>query len=117
MTRTRNDATGLILLLMGLVILGLLGASNLLGNCPTSASIDARLLEGAVVFLQLVMLGGMVLLAGLFATRNAGKRPRGKWWAIALGLLALGALTSGHLLRKFGTIAACTDGLFGWLPF
>jgi len=116
-TRTRNDTTGLILILVGLVILGLLGASTLLGNCPTSASINARLLEGVVVFLQLVMLGGAVFLVGLLATYNAGTRPRDKWWAIALGLLALGALSSGQLLREFGTIATCADGLFGWLPF
>lgn len=120
MTRNAQSGTGDDGLPVALAILavgGLFMLSKVLGNCSSSVSFNVRMLEGGVIFLQLLMLGGVVLLVGLLATRNVRPRPAVKWWAIALVLLAFGWVTSGQLLAEFGDIAACADGLFGWLPF
>lgn len=113
-TNTRgNDDPALALLLVAIAVPVALSAT--LGNCPTS-SYNARILEGTVIFAQLMMLGGGVLLGGLFATRNVRRQSAGKWWLFGGVLLVVGIVASGQLLAQYGGMAACTDGLFGWLP-
>jgi len=117
--KTSNAGLEIAALIALLTAFGLLAVSKALGDCTTTAAYGARYFEGFVIFLQLLMLGGGFLCAALTATRNArSRRPLwGRLWKYGIGLFLAGTFLSGFLLGQYGGFAACTDGLFGWVPF
>ncbi|MFC4553571.1 MULTISPECIES: hypothetical protein [Halorussus] len=120
-TNEGDEIFYVILAIAGIIAVTLLGVSKTFGNCPASATFNARAAEGAVILTQLLMLLGFGIVGSLFSlgrvSRTVGLTRNPKLLLLGMFLFAGGALSSDYILGNFNGAATCVDGLFTFLPF